>query len=280
MSGTALGVVSEAAREVVTESAQTRITFSGRFPGSTGGPPRNVGGAWSGRGRSPGSPSGLGGFWFAAVETPFEQPPELLAGEPRTVSRAARFQLQDPHRLGRRAVAAGVALRLAERPKPTHHGRDATPPSGRCTPALEAGTVSAMGSPRAKVFHYAIAQDRGGMLTADGHAELDLDREWTPEHLVLAGLVRCTLESLRFHADRVGIDFVAGATASATVTRRDDDGRYAFVEIECRFDVEVQPLPAAADLAELLESAERDCFVGASLTSKPAYRWRVNGSDV
>ena len=31
-------------------------------------------------------------------------------------------------------------------------------------------------------------------------------------------------------------------------------------------------------LAELLAKAERDCFVGASLTAKPSYRWTVNGA--
>jgi hypothetical protein len=30
----------------------------------------------------------------------------------------------------------------------------------------------------------------------------------------------------------------------------------------------------------LIEQAERDCFVGASLDPSPRYRWRVNGSDV
>ena len=31
---------------------------------------------------------------------------------------------------------------------------------------------------------------------------------------------------------------------------------------------------------ELLELAERDCFVGSSLTAKPSYRWLVNGRIV
>ena len=56
----------------------------------------------------------------------------------------------------------------------------------------------------AKEFRYAVALDRTGRVTADGHSPLDLDPPWTPEHLVLAGLVRCTLQSLRFHSDRAG----------------------------------------------------------------------------
>ena len=131
---------------------------------------------------------------------------------------------------------------------------------------------------KAKEFRYAIGLDRTGRVTADGQSPLDLDAAWTPEHLVLAGLVRCTLESLRFHASRAGIDFVASASASATVTRRDDDERYAFVEISVEFEVELEPQPD--DVAELLAKAERDCFVGASLTAKPKYGWRVNGAPV
>jgi uncharacterized OsmC-like protein len=130
----------------------------------------------------------------------------------------------------------------------------------------------------AKEFRYEIAQDRAGRVTASGEAPLDLDDAWTPEHLVLAGLTRCTLQSLRFHANRAGVDYVADASAAGRVTRRDSDGRYAFVEIEVRVDLELEPEPS--DLRGLLALAERDCFVGASLTPKPAYRWRVNGRDV
>jgi uncharacterized OsmC-like protein len=131
---------------------------------------------------------------------------------------------------------------------------------------------------KAKEFLYAIELDRTGRLTAEGRAPLELDPAWTPEHLVLAGLVRCTLQSLRFHADRAGVDFLASATASAQVTRREDDERYAFVEINVDIDLEIEPVPK--ELGELLEKAERDCFVGASLRPSPRYRWRVNGSGV
>jgi hypothetical protein len=31
---------------------------------------------------------------------------------------------------------------------------------------------------------------------------------------------------------------------------------------------------------ELLARAERDCFVGASLTVKPRYSWTVNGEEL
>jgi organic hydroperoxide reductase OsmC/OhrA len=130
---------------------------------------------------------------------------------------------------------------------------------------------------KAKEFTYAIALDRAGRVTADGKAELEFDPAWKPEHLVLAGLVRCTLQSLRFHAERSHVDFVASATASAVVTRPAPGERYAFVQIDVQLDVELDPAPAADALRELLELAERDCFVGASLRPHPNYRWSVNG---
>lgn len=132
-------------------------------------------------------------------------------------------------------------------------------------------------APRAKEFRYAIGLDRAGRITADGRAPLDLDPAWTPEHLVLAGLVRCTLQSLRFHSDVAGIDFAASAAASGLVTRRPGDGRYAFVELDVELDLELEPVPPGDELAALLAKAERDCFVGASLEPSPRYGWRVNG---
>jgi uncharacterized OsmC-like protein len=129
----------------------------------------------------------------------------------------------------------------------------------------------------AKEFRYVVALDRAGRVTADGHAPLDLDPSWTPEHLVLAGLVRCTLQSLRFHSEREAIDFVASASVSGKVTRRPEDGRYAFVDIDVELDLELEPVPPGDELAALLAKAERDCFIGASLKPSPRYRWRVNG---
>src|SRR5438477_497101 len=78
-------------------------------------------------------------------------------------------------------------------------------------------------------------------------AALDLADEWTPEHLVLAGLVRCTIESLRFHADREGIDFVASGSAYGLVTKRGPNDRYAFVEIDVELEVRLEPQPADRD---------------------------------
>jgi uncharacterized OsmC-like protein len=133
---------------------------------------------------------------------------------------------------------------------------------------------------KAKEFRYAIGLDRMGRVTADGQSPLELDAAWTPEHLVLAGLVRCTLQSLRFHAAPQEIDFIAGGSAAAVITRRPDDGRYGFVEIDVKLDLELDPVPPGEELAALLAKAERDCFVGASLKPSPRYRWTVNGTTL
>ncbi len=132
---------------------------------------------------------------------------------------------------------------------------------------------------RARSFTYAVALDRDWTATSgEGGTPLADEDAWTPEHLVLAGLARCSLTSLRFHAGKHGLEVVASADVSATVTRREEDGRFAFVEIEVSADVSLNPTPA--DVRELLALAERDCFVGASLTAAPRYSWTVNGEEV
>ena len=132
---------------------------------------------------------------------------------------------------------------------------------------------------QAKVFTYEIALDREGAATSDeGGSPLPDEEAWSPEHLVLAGLARCTLTSLAYHARR--LDVVSGGSASAKgeVTQRTTDGRYAFVRVRVELDVTLEPTPA--NVRELLSKAERDCFVGASLTAKPRYRWTVNGEEI
>ena len=57
----------------------------------------------------------------------------------------------------------------------------------------------------AKQFEYAATLGADGSLLADGGDPLVPGEAWSPEHLVLAGLMRCTLKSLTFHAERSGI---------------------------------------------------------------------------
>jgi uncharacterized OsmC-like protein len=129
-----------------------------------------------------------------------------------------------------------------------------------------------MAEPRARVFEYAVAYDGTGRTTAR-ETTVELPEAWSPEHLVLAGLLDCSLTSLRHHARREGIAVTGAGEASGTVTRREEDGRFAFVEIEARLDVHFDREPTDRDA--LLRLAERDCFVGASLTAEPRYVWNV-----
>ena len=131
----------------------------------------------------------------------------------------------------------------------------------------------------AKSFSYAVSLDHDGAARSDrGGLPIPADEAWTPEHLVLAGLASCTLTSLRYHAKRDGIDVTGVAEATGEVTARDTDGRYAFVGIEVDLDVTLDPTPPS--VRELIAKAERDCFVGASLTANPRYRWHVNGEEL
>jgi uncharacterized OsmC-like protein len=131
----------------------------------------------------------------------------------------------------------------------------------------------------AKTLSYAVSVDRDWSATSDrGGTPLADEEAWSPEHLVLAGLARCTLTSLRYHARRIGVEIAGSAEARGEVTQRDTDGRYAFVRLKVDLDVALDPIPES--VRELISKAERDCFVGASLTAKPRYRWTVNGEEL
>jgi organic hydroperoxide reductase OsmC/OhrA len=125
-----------------------------------------------------------------------------------------------------------------------------------------------------KVFDYAVEVDRGGRMTIPGGAQIEAPEGWSPDHLLLAALVRCSIESLTHHARRAGHEVRASGFASGTVKQRGGDGRYAFVEIECRIDAQLTPRSNEVD--DLVQKAERDCFVSATLTVEPRYEWRIS----
>jgi uncharacterized OsmC-like protein len=131
------------------------------------------------------------------------------------------------------------------------------------------------------VFEYEVSTDDAWTARSDrGGSPRQREEAWTPEHLVLAGLAQCTLKSLRYHAKRIGVTATATAKAHGTVTRRDEDGRFAFVAIDVVVDVSLEPDQTPEALRDLLERGERDCFVGASLTPQPTYSWRVEGEEL
>ena len=126
----------------------------------------------------------------------------------------------------------------------------------------------------AKELRYAI--DLRDVLRTEDGAPLHVDPGWSPEHLLLAALLRCSLKSLDYHARRVGNALEdAHGSARALITKRESDGRYATTEIELDLQVRLREQPGDEELAGLLMKAERDCFVGASLTVKPRYEWSL-----
>jgi organic hydroperoxide reductase OsmC/OhrA len=131
---------------------------------------------------------------------------------------------------------------------------------------------------KAKELRYAVGLSTTGQLTDENGVALDTPPEWSAEHLLLAALIRCSLESLRHHARRKNVEVSSASGGGRTlVTRQESDGRYAMVKTEVELDVELEPEPEPAALTELLGLAKRDCFVGSSLTAEPSYRWTVNG---
>jgi organic hydroperoxide reductase OsmC/OhrA len=126
----------------------------------------------------------------------------------------------------------------------------------------------------AKVFEYAVELDGGGRLTIPGGGQLVPPEGWTADHLLLAALVRCSLDSFGYHARRAGHSVTASGSAQGTITKSGADERYRFVSIEVRIDAQLEP--RSADPDTLVAKAERDCFVGASLALVPEYRWHVS----
>jgi organic hydroperoxide reductase OsmC/OhrA len=126
----------------------------------------------------------------------------------------------------------------------------------------------------AKVFEYAVEVDRASRMTIPGGAQIEHAEGWSPDHLLLAALVRCSIDSFTYHARRAGHDVSASGSAHGKITKREVDGRYAFVTIEVAIDAQLDPRRNETD--DLIMKAERDCFVGASLTIKPEYTWRVS----
>jgi organic hydroperoxide reductase OsmC/OhrA len=127
----------------------------------------------------------------------------------------------------------------------------------------------------AKTFEYAVEIDEAGRMTIPGGGQFVPPEGWSADHLLLAALVRCSIDGFAYHARRAGHKLTASSGfAQGMITKTGDDDRYRFVEIDVRIDAELHPRAAESD--ELVTKAERDCFVGASLNVKPRYEWRVS----
>jgi organic hydroperoxide reductase OsmC/OhrA len=126
----------------------------------------------------------------------------------------------------------------------------------------------------AKTFEYAVEVDAGGRMTIPGGGQVVPPEGWSADHLLLAALVRCSIDGFAYHARRAGHTVTASGSAQGTITKSGDDDRYRFVEIEVRIEAQLRPRAAESDV--LVAKAERDCFVGASLAVKPRYEWLVS----
>ena len=126
----------------------------------------------------------------------------------------------------------------------------------------------------AKVLEYAVELDPAGRMTIPGGGQFVPPEGWSADHLLLAALVRCSIDSFDYHARRAGHDVTASGSAQGKITKSGDDGRYRFVAIELRIDVRL--VPRTNEHSALIAKAERDCFVGASLVVKPEYQWRIS----
>jgi organic hydroperoxide reductase OsmC/OhrA len=134
---------------------------------------------------------------------------------------------------------------------------------------------------RPRVLEFDVTVDRvGDAHSALGGSPVPHEVEWWAEHLVLAGLVRCTLASMDYSAHRAGLRAKSKGSAHGTVTKRESDGLYAFVDIETTLEVDLSPAPAADAVRQLVVWAERGCFVSNSLVARPTHRWIVNGEEI
>jgi organic hydroperoxide reductase OsmC/OhrA len=128
-------------------------------------------------------------------------------------------------------------------------------------------------------FDVTVAED-GSARSGPASSPLLVPEGWEAEHLVLAGLVRCTLASLDYHVRRAELTTTGSGRAHGVITQRSEDGLYGFVEIDATFEAWVEPAPDASTVRDLVARAERGCFVANSLRVKPRYRWTVNGEEI
>jgi organic hydroperoxide reductase OsmC/OhrA len=126
----------------------------------------------------------------------------------------------------------------------------------------------------AKVLAYAVDLDSAGRMTIPGGGQLVPPEGWSADHLLLAALVRCSIDSFAYHARRAGREVAASGEAQGKITKSGEDGRYRFVAIDV--SITAQLTPRMDEVGDLVAKAERDCFVSASLTLKPEYAWHVS----
>jgi hypothetical protein len=132
---------------------------------------------------------------------------------------------------------------------------------------------------RPRVLHFDVTVDRAGdARSALGGSPLPREVEWWAEHLVLAGLVRCTLASMDYAARRAGLNSLGVGSAHGVVTKR-DDGLHAFVSIETTLEVDLAPAPSRSAARARRQGRAR--LLRLELADRAArHRWIVNGQEI
>src|ERR1700675_3755409 len=108
--------------------------------------------------------------------------------------------------------------------------------------------------PRVFEFEVTVNAQRASRSALGGSAIVREDEGW-PEHLVLAALGRGTLPSMDYSARGAGPE--GEGRARGTVTKRERDGLYAFVDIESHLGIRLDPPPEPSVAKELVTRAER-----------------------
>src|SRR5262245_16056075 len=147
---------------------------------------------------------------------------QILARHRQVVARAPRLDLHEGHRRIPAAVEAYIAFCLRQRAQSPHVPQGTTRPGRR-----RASETMRFVALKAKKLGYAVELRADGELEEETGVVLETPAEWSPEHLLLAGLVRCSLKSLRYHAPRDGFEVRSASGGARTVVTRRKDGRYA-----------------------------------------------------
>jgi hypothetical protein len=79
----------------------------------------------------------------------------------------------------------------------------------------------------AKELRYGVDLTTSGGLSDENGIGLDVPAEWTPEHLLLAALLRCSLKSLRYHAERRDVDVRSAFGSSRTLDMHSSRPRWS-----------------------------------------------------
>src|SRR5260370_39655430 len=90
-------------------------------------------------------------------------------------------------------------------------------------------TVAQMGT-TAKILEYAVELDDAGRMTIPGGGQFVPPEGWSADHLLLAALVRCSIDAFAYHARRAGHEVSASGEAQGTITKSRADARHRLVE--------------------------------------------------